>query len=64
MPSLEQSVGCVCRKRVVTLRRMPSRLQSAFVRAHFEVFGGVCDACGRGIDLLIEKKPGSEARRD
>lgn len=51
-----RSVRCLCSFSIVVLKRRPRR-------GGLASFGGVCSRCGRGIDLLIEKKPANEVRR-
>lgn len=51
-----RGVRCLCTFNVVVLKRRPRR-------GGLASFGGVCERCGRGIDLLIEKKPANEVRR-
>lgn len=47
-------VTCACDRPVALRRRRTPR-------RNVRLWGGVC-TCGRGMDLWVEKQPGSEAR--
>lgn len=50
------TVTCACfRKVTLTRKRTPRR--------NVVLFGAVCEHCGRGMDLWVEKEPGNEVRR-
>lgn len=51
-----QTVTCAC-KRIVFLKRRRTP------RRNVVLFSAVCESCGRGMDLWMEKQPGNEARR-
>lgn len=54
--SRSQRVICAC-KRIVLLERRSTP------RRNVVLFGGVCEGCGRGMDLWMEKQPANEVRR-
>jgi hypothetical protein len=50
------TVTCAC-NRLVFLKRKRTP------RRNVVLFGAVCESCGRGMDLWIEKQPANEASR-
>jgi hypothetical protein len=55
-------VPCPC-FRLVQLDRRNARKILGAAGAAFIVYGGVCDSCGRGLDVKIERQPGNRVRR-
>jgi hypothetical protein len=52
-------VRCLCGDRLVRLSRKRARAALGRLRGDaFALFGGTCE-CGRGIDLYVERQPGS-----